>query len=77
MRAMEAAVRHLVKRLKVTIKPQTTWRQMTAQMDDKIKKQPEATDKQKNKKNEWEAARANLHHVGSVWRNKTTHPAAT
>jgi hypothetical protein len=77
MRAMEVAVRTLGKRLKITITPQTTWRQMTGQMDDKIKKMPEATDKQKNKKNDWEAARANLHHVGSVWRNKTMHPAAS
>jgi len=46
-------------------------------MDDKIKKMPEATDKQKDKKNDWEGARANLHHVGSVLRNKTMHPAAT
>jgi hypothetical protein len=77
MRAMEIAVRQLGKRLKVTITPQTTWRQMTGQMDDKIKKMPESTDAQKRKKNDWEAARANLHHVGSVWRNNTMHPATS
>jgi hypothetical protein len=77
MRAMEAAVRQLGRRLRVTITPQTTWRQMTGQMDDKIKKMPEATEAQKRKKNKWEEARANLHHVGSVWRNNTMHPATT
>jgi hypothetical protein len=32
LRAMEVAVRKLSKRLKVTITPQTTWRQMTGRM---------------------------------------------
>lgn len=78
MRAMEVAVRQLGKRLKVTITPQTTWRQMTGNMmDPKIRVMPDATDSQKRKKNDWEAARANLHHVGSVWRNNTMHPAAS
>jgi hypothetical protein len=77
MRAMELVVRQLSKRLKVTITPQATWRQMTGQMDDKIKKMPENTDKLKHKRNEWEAARANLHLVGSVWRNNTMHPAVS
>lgn len=66
MRAMEVAVRQLSKRLKVTITPQTTWRQMTGNMDPKIKVMPDATQRQKQKKNDWESARANLHHVGSV-----------
>jgi hypothetical protein len=77
MRAMEVAVRQLGRRLNITITPQTTWRQMTGQMDDKIKKMPDATDVQKRKKNNWEGARANLHHVGSVWRNNTMHPATS
>jgi hypothetical protein len=75
MRAMETAVRKLSRRLRVTITPQTTWRQMTGSMDSKIKAMPEKTFRQKDKKNDWEEARANLHHVGSVWRNKTMHPA--
>ena len=75
MRAMEIAVRRLSNRLKVTITPQTTWRQMTGNMDPKIKAMPERTEQQKRKKNDWEAARANLHHIGSVWRNNTMHPA--
>ncbi len=77
MRAMEVAVRVLSKRLGVTIAPQTPWRKMTGDMDTKICAKPDSTDKQKRKKNDWEAARANLHHVGSVWRNNTMHPAAS
>jgi hypothetical protein len=77
MRAMEVTVRQLSKGLKVTVTPQTTWRQMTNLMDDKIKKMPEKTERLKRKKNDWEAARANLHAVGSVWRNNTMHPAAS
>jgi hypothetical protein len=77
MRAMEAAVRSLGKRLKVTITPSTTWRKITGEMDAKIKVMPDATDAEKRKKNAWEEARANLHHVGSVWRNNTMHPASS
>lgn len=77
MRAMEVAVRQLSKRLKVTITPQTTWRQMTGNMDQKIRVMPDATQPKKQKKNDWEAARANLHHVGAVWRNNTMHPATS
>lgn len=77
MRAMEVAVRGLSKRLKMTITPQTTWRQLTGSMDVKIKAMPEKTAPQKEKKNRWEEARANLHQVGSVWRNNTMHPAVS
>jgi len=77
MRAMEVAVRKLSKRLNITITPQTTWRQMTNEMDTKIRAMPANTDAQRRKKNNWEAARINLHHVGSVWRNNTMHPAAS
>jgi hypothetical protein len=77
MRAMEVAVRQLARRpqMQITITPQTTWRQITGAMDPKIRAMPETTAKQKEKKNNWEEARANLHHVGSVWRNNTMHPA--
>jgi len=77
MRAMEAAVRTLAKKMKMTITPQSTWRHMTGLMDDKIKKMPDKTERLKRKKNDWESARANLHHVGSVWRNNTMHPATS
>jgi hypothetical protein len=75
MRAMEIAVRKLGAKVKVTITPQSTWRQITGAMDAKIKSLPDATHAQKRRKNHWEAARANLHQVGSVWRNNTMHPA--
>jgi hypothetical protein len=65
------AVRTLSRRLKITITPQT------GAMDGKIKGMPDKTFRQQRKKNEWEAARANLHHVGSVWRNNTMHPAVS
>jgi hypothetical protein len=77
MRAVEMAVHQLSRKLKVTITPSTTWRQMTGNMDPRIKAMPDATDLQKLKKNQWEEARANLHHVGSVWRNNTMHPATS
>jgi hypothetical protein len=75
MRAMEIAVRKLGAKVNVTITPQSTWRLITGAMDAKIKGMPDATDLQKRKKNAWEGARANLHQVGSVWRNNTMHPA--
>jgi hypothetical protein len=79
MRAMEVAVRHLARRphVDITITPQTTWRQITGAMDAKIKAMPETTPREKEKRENWESARANLHHVGSVWRNGTMHPAKT
>lgn len=77
MRAMEIAVRQLGRRLGVVITPQTTWRQLTGAMDAKIKALADKTMRQKNKKNDWEEARTNLHHVGSVWRNNTMHPATS
>jgi hypothetical protein len=40
---------------------------MTGNMEDKIKKMPDKTERQQRKKSDWEAARANLHRVGSVW----------
>jgi hypothetical protein len=79
MRGMEVAVRDLSSRpqMKLTITPQTTWRQLTNLMDGKIAKMPDNTNKLKRKKNQWEEARANLHHIGSVWRNNTMHPATS
>jgi len=77
MRAMEVVVRKLSVRMKVNTAPGRTWRQMTGEMDDKIKKMPDTSENLKRKKTNWEGARANLHHVGSVWRNSTMHPATS
>jgi hypothetical protein len=75
MRAMEVAVRQLARRLQLTITAQTTWGQLTSQMDPIIRAMPAATNAQRRKKGKWEEARVNLHHVRSVWRNSTMHPA--
>lgn len=77
MRALEVAVQQLSRRLGITVTHKTTWGVLTGNMDGKIKKMPEATPKQKEKKDKWSEARANLHQVGQVWRNKTMHPAAS
>src|SRR3954454_6220707 len=52
MRGMEVVVRHLSRRrqMKLTITPQTTWRQRTNHMDGKIAKMPENTRCLKHKK---------------------------
>jgi hypothetical protein len=76
MRGMETAVQRLAKRLRMTISPQTTWRQLTGNMDAQISNMPQQTKREKQKKNNWEAARVNLHHLGSVLRNNTMHPTA-
>jgi hypothetical protein len=77
MRAMETVVRRLARRphMNITIAPKTTWRMITGAMDDKIKAMPEKTAQQKRKRELWETARTTLHHVGSIWRNGTMHPA--
>lgn len=75
-RALEASVQNLSRRLGVTgVGPQTSWRGLTGRMADEIKKMQETTYAKKKKKNEWEDASVNLHHLGSVWRNKNMHPA--
>lgn len=74
MRGMEAAVRRLARKLGMTITPQTTWRKLTWNMDAQIKNLPQQTKREKQKMNNWEAARVNLHHLGSVLRNNTMHP---
>jgi hypothetical protein len=75
MRAMEVAVKKLASRLQMRITPRTTWRQLTGNMDQVIANMPDDTFTKKRKKENWEHSRANLHHVGDVWRNSTMHPA--
>jgi hypothetical protein len=45
-------------------------------MDVQIRKLPQQTRREKQKRDNWEAARINLHHLGSVLRNNTMHPTA-
>ncbi len=78
MRAMEAIIRSIGARIGVAFddsKPKT-WRQITDEMDSKIKKLPGETPAQRREKEVLTVARVNLHHVGGVWRNKAMHPAA-
>lgn len=77
MRAMEVAVRHLARRphINITVNSKTTWRQITGAMDAKIAAMPDLKSREKQKRENWEEARTNLHLVGSVWRNGTMHPA--
>ncbi|TWC05585.1 hypothetical protein FBZ93_103605 [Bradyrhizobium macuxiense] len=77
MRALEFVVKKLSGRLKITVTHKTPWRVLTNSMDGKIKKMDDDTPAKKKKKNQWELACTNLHHVGSVWRNETMHPSAT
>jgi hypothetical protein len=77
MRGMETAVKQLAAILGLTITPQTTWRQLTASMDTKIQAMPNRTKNEAEQKNNWENARINLHHLGSVMRNNTMHPNVT
>jgi hypothetical protein len=75
MRALESVIHILSNELGMTVTHKTPWRVLTGNMDDKIKKMPDNTQEEKNKKNAWEESRINLHHIGSVWRNDTMHPA--
>lgn len=72
-RALETCVQNLSRRLNITVTPQTPWRHLTGRMADEIKKMNNPA--KAKKKNDWEDASVNLHHVGSVWRNKNMHPA--
>jgi hypothetical protein len=75
MRAMELVIRRLGRRFGFKLTPQTTWRKITNNMDHHIAAMPNKTVAQAQAREAWEAARANLHAVGSVWRNTTMHPA--
>lgn len=77
MRGMESAVKQLAGVLGMTVDSSTTWRQITGSMDPKIKLMPHQTVVEQEKKNSWESARINLHHLGSVLRNNTMHPTSS
>jgi hypothetical protein len=77
VRAMEAAVRELGKRLKVTINPKDTWGMILNSMDQGIKTLPEKNEKQKRKKALWSECRVNLYHVKLAWRDDSMHGKVT
>jgi hypothetical protein len=75
MRAMEAAMERLSKRLlKKPIPPKQTWNGILKDMGHAIGRMPEANKREKRKKDAWSEASANLFHVGEAWRNPTMHP---
>jgi len=74
MRAMEAAIHKLAKKLRVTIKPRDTWGAILRNMDSGIKALPQATAKQQRKKDLWSECHVSLFHVKSAWRDPSMHP---
>ena len=76
-RALETVVKKFARRFGLTVTPKTTWRVLTNNMNVKISKMPDATERQMRNKNAWESACTNLHLIGSVWRNSTMHPATS
>jgi hypothetical protein len=77
MRAMEAAIARLNKRLLLKNRPKATWGSMLKDMDGAISRMPEATTRQKRKKDAWSEARVNLYHVAHAWRNPGMHSRQT
>jgi hypothetical protein len=77
VRAMEAAVRELGKRLKITINPKDTWGMILNNMDQAIQNLPEKTEQQKRKKSQWAECRVNLYHVKMAWRDDSMHGKVT
>jgi hypothetical protein len=73
VRAMDLVTRTLGKRLNVTITTRSTWGMILTSVDDAIKKMPDATVRQKNKKTRWAECRAQLYHVKLAWRDDSVH----
>jgi hypothetical protein len=76
-RAMEVALRHLAKRLRVPIGPKDTWGGILNKMSPLIGKMPETTQKQKTKRDRWSEARTHLFHVKEAWRDRPMHGKET
>jgi len=76
MRGMETAVRRLARKLNMPINSQTTWRQLTNNMDVIINNMPQTNNIQRQKRSDWQEARVNLHYLGGYIRNNTMHPTS-
>jgi hypothetical protein len=76
-RAMEVALKHLARRFKITIAPKDTWGTILGKMEAPIRALPEATQKQKTKKDKWSETRVHLRHVKDAWRDRTAHGKET
>lgn len=80
MRVMESAVQHLGRKIKVKLKKKIideTWHNILKAVNIAIGALPEATQKQKDKKDRYELTYIHLNGVRIVWRNKTMHPKVT
>jgi hypothetical protein len=72
-RAMDAILNQLATRLKIKIGGKDTWGVLLSAMSTKINKMPEATQKQKNRRDRWSEARVHLFHVKEAWRDRPLH----
>lgn len=77
MRAMEAAVRHLAKKLKINVGPKDSWGKILNAMTAGIDALPDNTERKKRKKEEWAECRTNLYHVKMAWRDNSMHGKIT
>lgn len=73
MRALEVIIRHLGKKLRVTINPKDTWGTILKNMDHGIERLPEKTGMQKRKKGRWSECRTNLWHLKQAFRDDFMH----
>jgi hypothetical protein len=74
MRAMEAAIHRLARKLHVNINPRDTWGTILRNMDGGIKALPQTTVRQQRKKDLWSECHVNLFHVKNAWRDPSMHP---
>jgi HEPN domain-containing protein len=71
MRAMEAAVAELSRKLSIT-NTEREWGKLLSDIHKKIEQMPRGSER-----NAWSECHANLYHVKQAWRNQTMHPKAT
>jgi hypothetical protein len=76
-RAMEVAVKRLAKRMRVPKPVRDEWQHYINAMNQKIKKMPFGTAKQKARREIFSAATDYLFNFKEAWRNPTMHPKKT
>ncbi|HEV3081213.1 MAG TPA: hypothetical protein VGY66_15645 [Gemmataceae bacterium] len=77
MRVMESAVKTIARKFKVTVNLRDTWGDILRNIHAPIQAMPQATAKQKSKRDSWLSLEAHLYAVKEAWRNSTMHPKAT
>jgi hypothetical protein len=70
---MEAMVWDLADKLEVIVQPRDTWGTTIKNMEPAIRKLPESTDAEMQKKERWSACNINLYHVKTAWRDPSMH----